>query len=73
MLSERVGRRIRRALEKQGWSQARLARELGISEKQISRYVHGKHLPGLRRLERIAELLGVPAEELMYGDDDEPQ
>lgn len=70
-IKARVGERIARALAEKDWSQAQLARALGVSENQVNRYLRGRHVPGYARLERIAELLEVPAEYLMYGWPDE--
>jgi transcriptional regulator with XRE-family HTH domain len=55
----RVGRRIRSALAMREWTQSRLARELGISDAQVNRWVHGRVMPSIPTLERIAELLDV--------------
>jgi transcriptional regulator with XRE-family HTH domain len=66
-LAVRVGKRIRAARERRDWSQRQLAVALDVAEKQVSGYENGWHMPGLARLERIAELLGVSAEALMFG------
>ena len=40
-----------------GLTQAKLAEELGVDTETLSRFERGKHLPALRTLERLAELL----------------
>lgn len=63
---ERVGRRIRQAREDKGWSQSKLALEIGPTKKgqprdasTISRYERGKVMPGTDALESIAAALDV--------------
>lgn len=50
----------RRALADKGWTQRRLARELGVSRGTVSRWLSGARTPSLRMAVRVHELLGVP-------------
>jgi len=63
---ERIGRRIARAREAKHWSQRQLGDAIGVGETQISRYENGRIAPKRRRLEAIANALGVPAETFFY-------
>ena len=63
-----VGKRIKACREAGGYSQAWLARELGIDRSTISRYEKGTTGKiTLSTLEKIAELLGTTREYLCYG------
>lgn len=69
-----VGRRIKEARERKGWTQLYFATEVAsVSPSTIARWEAGK-LPPVRELMRIAETLDVPIEELVeptVGDSEE--
>lgn len=46
-------------------SQSELARRAGISSSTVSRLESGEHIPDQATLEKIAAVLGVPAETLL--------
>lgn len=48
---------IRRA-ERRGISRYQIAQRSGVSEAQLSRLVHGTHLPRIDTAERMAKALG---------------
>ena len=52
-------RRLRRALEKKGWTQAQLARELGVIPCVVNKWAIGKQRPSLRFALRLQTLLGI--------------
>ena len=62
-----LGRRLRAARLAKGWTQAQLGeRLLGLDEPntaapRISRYERGMHTPDLGTIERLAQLLDLPA------------
>lgn len=62
-----LGRRLRAARLAKGWTQAELGqRLLGLDDPntaapRISRYERGMHSPDLDTIERLAELLDLPA------------
>lgn len=62
-----VGERIRFARAKLGWSQQRLASELLIANTQMSRYETGRSEPRIVMVEKIANVLGVTPQWLLYG------
>lgn len=60
-----VGRRIRLAREGKGWTQAQLAGFLGRTPTSISYWEGGQRSPGLEDIVGLAEVLGVPASQLL--------
>ena len=54
-----------RLLEEKGWSQRRLSRETGDPHMSIVNALSGDHVPNSGILARIAEALGVTADELI--------
>ena len=58
-----VGRRVRAFRLNKGLSQEKLGDELGITFQQIQKYEKGVNRIGAGRLQRIAEILGVPVSE----------
>jgi transcriptional regulator with XRE-family HTH domain len=69
-----VGRRIKEARERRGWTQLYFATEVAsVSPSSVARWESGK-LPPIRELMRLADLLDVPVEELVepsVGDSEE--
>ena len=51
--------RIRQAMAKRGWNQARFSRELGVQESQVSRILSGEVVPTLSTLKRWGQVLGA--------------
>lgn len=55
-----VGQRIAQRRAALGWSQTRLATELGVSFQQLQKYESGLNRVSASRLHRIAMALGAP-------------
>ncbi len=55
------GETIKEQLIDRGWTQKRLAAEMGISEKHLSRLIQGKVLLTAHMAERLENVLGIPA------------
>ncbi len=53
-----LGRRILERLESKGWSQSRLARELGVSAQAVSGVLRQSYISAPLAL-RLSDLLGV--------------
>lgn len=53
-----VGRRLARARQAAGLTQAELAEQAGVSYQEISHYEHGRRKPPIDRALRIAAILG---------------
>ena len=62
--------RIRWLLERNGLSQADLARATGVAETTISRYLSGKRRPKAPFLGKLAKLFGVSMYWLAFGEQD---
>lgn len=58
--SKRIGERVRTARESKGLTVSELADRTGIKRPNVSRLEHGRHVPSLETLERIADALEVP-------------
>jgi transcriptional regulator with XRE-family HTH domain len=64
---EEIGRRIRSARKARHWTQLEFALEAHISPSTVTRWEHGD-LPRVKELLRIADLLDIPAEQLVEPD-----
>lgn len=60
--------RTRRALR--DWSQAELAKRLGVSRQTVNSIENGKYAPSLPLAMKLARLFGARVEELFTLDDD---
>jgi transcriptional regulator with XRE-family HTH domain len=63
-----VGRRIRAHRLACNWSQTRLADQLGITYQQLQKYELGVNRVGAGRLQRVAQVFGVPIKALFAAD-----
>ena len=63
-----IGRRVRAHRLACNWSQTRLASELGITYQQLQKYETGTNRIGAGRLQRIAEVFGVPLKALFAAE-----
>ena len=55
-----IGKRIKKARERKGYTQGELGKKLGISTAFKSRVVRGTGKPNLTRFEQMSEVLNVP-------------
>ena len=60
-----IGEKIAFARKKKGWTQTKLAEELGVNSEAVSKWERGFYLPDEYNEERLTDLLG-----LNYMDDD---
>lgn len=58
----RLGRRIDRARLEAGWTKTGLAKRLGATQPQVSKWINGHHRPGTGTIAAIAKLTGHPVE-----------
>lgn len=63
---KRIGRRIRTARERKGWTQKQLAHALDVTESQISRWENGHAMPQPHTRDAIADALDTVAERFLY-------
>jgi transcriptional regulator with XRE-family HTH domain len=61
------GEILKRLRQEKALSQQELADLIGVHVRQISKYEMGTSLPTLERIRRMAEVLDVSADELVFG------
>jgi transcriptional regulator with XRE-family HTH domain len=64
-----MGARIRDVRRERGWTQDQLANAVGVSRSAVAQWETGRAGQVTTNLTRIAEVLEVGVEYLMYGDD----
>ena len=57
--------RLKQLRNQKGWSQATLARKLGVTREYLARLEGGQHDPPLSTVERLAKILGVKISKLV--------
>jgi transcriptional regulator with XRE-family HTH domain len=63
-VGESLGRRVREQRMLVGFTQAKLAEKLGVSNETVSRMENGKCMPSLLNIERVAHVLQIDLVEL---------
>lgn len=64
-ISKKLGQNLKKARAMKKLSQGALARLLEVDKGYISNIENGKKNPTLATIQRLAEALGVPADELL--------
>jgi transcriptional regulator with XRE-family HTH domain len=67
---EEIGEKIKAARKRRHWTQLAFALEAHVSPSSVARWEAGG-LPPVRELIRIAEVLGIPAEQLVEPEPDD--
>lgn len=62
--NEEIGFRLKQLREQAGYSQERLAELMGVSKYQLQKYEKGTNMLNTEKLQRAAESLSVPVQEL---------
>jgi putative transcriptional regulator len=57
--------RLKRLRNSRGFTQATLAKKVGVTRAYLARLEMGRHDPPLSRLRQLAKALGVPVAELL--------
>lgn len=68
MNSEKIGEFITSCRKTKGLTQQKLADDLGITNKAVSKWETGQGIPDVSLLPSLAELLGVTVDELLAGE-----
>ena len=68
-----IGARIKAKREALGWTQEGLGREIGLSREAVSTLETGRHRLFLHHFVNIADVLGIPTEELLEDYATKPQ
>lgn len=58
--SKEIGWRLRKFRLKAGWSQERLAEQVGVSIQQVQKYESGSNKMNTDRLQQVSQALDVP-------------
>lgn len=61
---------IRQLREEREWTQLELANRLGVTPGAVYGWEHGKYEPKARQFRRLAEVLGVPMEEVALDEEE---
>ena len=64
----RIGARIKDVRQERGWTQDQLAQAVGVSRSAVAQWETGRAGQVTGNLSRIAGVLGVNVEFLMFGD-----
>ena len=72
-LAEDIGTRIRQLRLSRGWSQAELARRMGINKSVIGYYELGGRFPTCENLIKLGNAFSVSVDYLLKGDQAEPR
>ena len=65
-----IGENIKRIRKQKGWTQKKLAMELGVSQQNLAQYEGNKRNPKLGTIIKIADGLGVSIDELTNDADE---
>lgn len=68
--SAAIAFRILDALDDLGWTKARLAKELGVTPQQVSKYVRGEENFKLESLCKLEKVLGVELVRVIQADEE---
>ena len=63
------GEKIEKLMKQHNWSQKDLARESGITEASVSRYINGERNPRIDIVINFAKAFGVSTDYLLYEED----
>ena len=67
---ETLGERISRLMKLNGVNQKKLAKNAGVSEAAISRYINNERIPRSEVLANMATALNTTSNYLLYGSDE---
>ena len=60
-----TGLAIYRAIHEASYSQADISRIMGVPPCMVSRWATGRHIPDMDSLAYLADVLGIPVDELL--------
>ena len=62
---EQIGKNIKSAREKTKYTQAELAKKIGINVNYYARIERGEHIPSFKVLESIAKILKIKSSDIL--------
>ena len=65
---ESLNERIKNLRKEKGWTQLKLAEQLNITDKAVSKWERGKSLPDITLLSKLAEIFEVEVEDILSGE-----
>ena len=65
---EKIGLRIQNAIENTGNTQKKIAKEVGLTQETLSKYINARRKPSAEILQRISKVCGVSLEWLLGCD-----
>ncbi|WP_404470628.1 helix-turn-helix transcriptional regulator [Sutcliffiella horikoshii] len=65
--------KLKEWIVKNGRKQADIAREMGLTDQQLSNWVTGRSVPPLKRAVQVADILGCSVNDIWSWDDDEEE
>lgn len=65
--------RISRLLKEEGWSQAELARRIGVTQQTVQQWTQGKATPKPSSIDKLVEITGRPAHWFMLPPKEDEQ
>ena len=68
MDQEKIGKFIAACRKEQGYTQAKLAEQLGLTDRAVSKWENGKSLPDASVMLKLCELLNINVNELLSGE-----
>ena len=60
------GAHLKSLLEEKGMTQAEFARRTGLTEASVSRYINGNRSPRIAQAYRMAQVIGIDMNTLIY-------
>ena len=70
-MNETIGNRIAKFRKAKGMTQEDLANQLGVSSQAVSKWENDASCPDISLLPQLSKVLGVTADELLTGKNDE--
>ena len=64
--SKAFGKYLKSLLDEKGMTQAELARRTGLTEASVSRYINGNRSPRIAQAYRMAQVIGIDMNTLIY-------
>ena len=65
-----IGEKIKQAREKKGWTQAKLGKELGVTQQMIGIYEKNQRKPKAETIQKIADALEISVSDLVEEEKD---
>ena len=64
-MEQTLGKRIMENRKRLGWTQDRLAEQMGVSAQAVSKWENDQSCPDISLLPKLAELFGITVDELL--------